>query len=199
VELHALSLFSVLIAGCTALAGLDGDYQLGEQTASASGGAVSSASVSSTVSSSSSSSSSSGAGGTASSAGSGGEFSCPANYKMETNGGCYRMGQEVDDWLSSELDCESDGGHLVVIDDAIEDQLVPDSVWIGYTERVQSGDFRWVNGSTDAFDTWASGQPVSGGGLCTEARSDGWHDDICSEDKSYLCEYDGLAADPTTY
>ena len=109
------------------------------------------------------------------------------------------MGDVANDWLSAELACESDGGHLVVIDDAIEDQLVPDSVWIGYSERVAAGDFRWVNGATNGFDGWASSEPVSGGGLCAEARSDGWHDDICGEAKSYFCEYDSVAADPSTY
>src|SRR5262245_12171078 len=114
------------------LAGLDGDYQLGAQSASASGSALSSASVSAAsgeASSSSASSGAGGAGGTASSSGGGGQLQCPMDYKAETNGGCYRIGQGVDDWLSAELDCESDGAHLVVVDDAIEDQLVPDSVW----------------------------------------------------------------------
>jgi hypothetical protein len=124
---------------------------------------------------------------------------CPPGYAPRVAGSCHRFVMTPRTWQNAEADCELANAHLVVVDDATEDGDVPDNVWIGYTELVTAGTFRWATGATPGFEAWAQGQPSAGGAACTEARSDGWHDDNCPEAKWYVCEYDGVAADPTQF
>jgi hypothetical protein len=126
-------------------------------------------------------------------------FACPNGYALRAPGSCHRTGPIPLGWAAAETDCETDGAHLVVVDDAAENAALPDFVWIGFTENVVGGVFRWVTGVPAVFTGWATGEPVPGGSTCTEARPDGWHDDGCTEPKLYVCEYDGLPADPTTF
>jgi len=126
---------------------------------------------------------------------------CPSGYSMNVVGTCYRpVTSPTADWQSAERDCESDGAHIVVIDDATEDGLIPDRSWIGYTETVTADAWLWVTGSgASSYDGFASGEPRAGGAACAVQRSDGWHDDNCYELKAYVCEFDGRAADPATW
>ena len=127
---------------------------------------------------------------------------CLPGYTEEPWGGCYRMVIGPADWLTAELDCEDDapGSHLVVIDDGTENDYVPDYTWTGLTERITGdGIFTTVTGLSMPFDGFAVGEPVPGGAACAVTRPDGWHDDNCPEAKMYMCEFDGLPADPTSY
>lgn len=127
---------------------------------------------------------------------------CPPGYTLESNGSCYRLVTNGADWLTAELDCEDDatGSHLVVVDNATENNMLPDYAWIGLTERVgNNGEFITVTGLPMPFDGFASGEPAPRGGACTVTRPDGWHDDICAEVKDYVCEFDGIAADMDYY
>lgn len=126
---------------------------------------------------------------------------CPPDYLESSNGSCYRIVSTPATWTEAEADCEDDasGAHLIVVDDASEDAMVASYHWIGYTERVTDGVFLWVNGSLGAYPGFAIGEPVSGGAACTVTRPDGWHDDNCTENKVYVCEFDGMPAIAATY
>jgi hypothetical protein len=126
-------------------------------------------------------------------------FACPSGYTLRAPGSCHRYVMIPVPWGVAEADCEGAGAHLVVIDDVTEDGEVPNNVWIGFTENITPGMFRWVTGAAVTFTGWATGEPVAGGSTCTEARGDGWHDDGCVEAKFYVCEYDGVPADPTQF
>jgi hypothetical protein len=126
-------------------------------------------------------------------------FACPAEYTLRVEGSCHRTVATLVTWDLAEADCETAGAHLVVVDDVAE-AVLPDNVWIGYTEIVTPGTFRWVTGAAVTFEGWASTEPGSiGGASCVEARADGWHDDNCPEAKAYVCEYDGRSADPAQF
>lgn len=127
--------------------------------------------------------------------------SCPTGYLANVNGSCYRFVTAAATWMLAEADCEDDasGAHLIVVDDATENAMLPPFHWIGYSEIVTAGVFLWVNGSTAAYAGFAASDPVIGGAQCVVTRPDGWHDVNCGGLKSYVCEFDGIPADPTTY
>ena len=80
-------------------------------------------------------------------------------------------------------------------------------VWIGYTDRVTEGTYFWVAGDGLHPNTpscfWTTGEPSSAGGdncvveLGNNQCGD-WFSRNCGELKEYVCEYDGVAADPGT-
>jgi hypothetical protein len=127
---------------------------------------------------------------------------CPVGYAVSPAGGCYRIVANPLTWQQAEADCENDavGAHLIVVDDVDEDAMLPDSHWIGYSENVTAGVFLWVTNSSGAYTGFDLGEPVAGGnGLCVVTRPNGWHDDNCGELKAYVCEFDGIPADPATF
>jgi len=127
-------------------------------------------------------------------------FACPSGYTLRADHSCYRAVNTARTWDAAEADCETAGAHLAVVDDLTEDGAVPDNVWIGYTELITPGTFKWVTGVAATYTGFAAGEPGSvGGASCVEARADGWHDDNCPEAKNYVCEFDGRAADPSAF
>ena len=127
-------------------------------------------------------------------------LSCPTGY-TKTSTGCRKTVTAAADWLTAEKDCENDspGAHLVVVDNATENGALPNNVWIGLSERVTAGVFLTVTGMPQGYTAYAPGEPIAGGAQCIEKRSDGWHDDNCYEQKSYVCEHDGVPASPSAY
>jgi hypothetical protein len=129
---------------------------------------------------------------------------CPAGYSRSRSGSisCYRFVTTPPlDWQNAERDCESDGAHLIVVNDSAEDDFVPDYHWIGYSETVSEGTFLWVTGAgASSYEVWGGSDPDrSADAWCVVQRPDDWHDDNCFETKSYVCEYDGEPADSTTW
>lgn len=77
-----------------------------------------------------------------------------------------------DTWTNSEAEANRLGGHLVTIDDALENDWVfetfgnfgdtPRGLWIGLTDQAVEGDFIWIDGSASAYRNWADGEPNDG-------------------------------------
>ena len=154
--------------------------------------------------------------GTAASAGAAGapaEPACAEVYPMVVPGltSHYRLSTTGLIWVDAERDCESDGGHLVVIDDDVEndwvksiaEQSVTDDgstnklVWIGLEDHAIEGQFRWVTGAPFGAPRWAAGEPNNRGMIedCGEMRSTGeWNDDRCNARPTFVCECDGAVA-----
>lgn len=115
-------------------------------------------------------------------------------------------------WVVAERDCEADGAHLVVIDDAAEQtyltslakQTTTDNassnelVWLGLSDQTLEGTFEWVTGQALSLSHWSGGEPNNSfGGIedCAEIRGSGdWNDDHCSARLAYVCECDGAAS-----
>ncbi|MDB4957569.1 MAG: hypothetical protein JWO36_5138 [Myxococcales bacterium] len=115
-------------------------------------------------------------------------------------------------WLDAEADCESDGGHLIVIDDSNENnwlvnQLVlaaAPSAWIGSSDHVMEGTFRWVTGAPMSFANWDVGEPNNSLSSedCVQIYVSGvWNDSRCYANQFvYVCECDQMPrATPATY
>ncbi len=127
---------------------------------------------------------------------------CPSGYdrSLGASRSCYRIVSTTRTWQDAERDCESDGAHLIVVNDSVEDDFVPDYHWMGFSETVTDGDWRWVTGSRNSgYLGWAGGEPAYGGAACAVQRPDGWHDDNDYESKAYVCEHDGDAADAAAW
>lgn len=137
--------------------------------------------------------------------------SCPASYSATIPGSSsrYRVVAQPAPWRTAQDDCVDDGGgtHLAVVGSELERSgvatLVGDDTWIGLSDRVTEGTFRWVTRAASPFTAWAAGQPADAGGDedCVEQKfmMAGWRDQPCTEPLAYVCECDGIASDPATY
>ena len=136
---------------------------------------------------------------------------CPASYTATVPGltSRYRPVGQLTPWLAAQNDCADDGAgtHLVVIGSNAErlgvQALIDDDAWIGLSDRVTEGSFRWVTGAALSYTAWGIGQPgdTDGSQDCAyqKHKTQDWHDHACEELLLYLCECDGVASDPATY
>ncbi|HBU49116.1 MAG TPA: hypothetical protein DEB46_12480, partial [Myxococcales bacterium] len=101
-------------------------------------------------------------------------------------------------WLQAEDFCQTWGGHLVSIQNQADQNRLddyvrsPGEIWIGFNDRDQEGQWRWVGRESD-YRRWGNGQPDNWGpGEDCAAmwnRVNGrWNDAICSQPKAFLCE-----------
>ncbi len=83
----------------------------------------------------------------------------------------YKLLPDCLGWLSCEATAVSEGGHLVTINDANEqDWLVTtfggtDLFWIGYTDKDAEGSWVWISGEPTTYTNWAIGEPSNSGGV----------------------------------
>ncbi len=143
---------------------------------------------------------------------------CPVGY-TPLDGSCYRVVATLRDWLAAETDCEADGAgsHLATIVDVDEHFDLHDlataqsggvEVWIGYTDRIGEGTFRWVSpgGLDPSGDScfFGAGGPVnSPSENCVAQRSatncGDWFVRDCALPRPYICEHDGRDAEPSAF
>ncbi|MEM8909326.1 MAG: lectin-like protein, partial [Bacteroidota bacterium] len=89
-----------------------------------------------------------------------GEYNNSKYYCTETND--YT-------WAQAKAWAESKGGHLAIVDDLAENDfiqsvIIADFGWIGLTDEVNEGTYRWVDGQISTFFNWNSGEPNNSGG-----------------------------------
>jgi hypothetical protein len=143
----------------------------------------------------------------------------PDGYELALAGrpSCYRVDADPEWWIDAQADCVDDGTgtHLVVLDDLAENAFIHrikspgQNVWIGVSDRVDEGVYRWVTaqGTTILPLPWHTGKGTNGSEDCVELRDADalWNDHDCfdafnaSYKRRYVCEYDGVAAEPTNY
>jgi len=123
---------------------------------------------------------------------------CAAAYTEIAFGSRYRRSSIPTGWLAAEADCESDGGHLAVIQTASENDFIATGgaapYWLGVTDHLAEGTFREVTGGTAPSTFWSGGEPSDAGGDedCTHVLGGGaWNDITCSGSQMYFCECDG--------
>lgn len=78
-------------------------------------------------------------------------------------------------WPASETQAVALGGHLVTINDAVENDWVYSTfatyggvarpLWIGLTDQDDEGTFRWVSGEVANYRNWSDGEPNNQGGV----------------------------------
>jgi len=92
----------------------------------------------------------------------------PADAKF-FNGKWYRVYLEKLPWPMARDNCKALGGQLVVVPDAATWAFVKDlsegaGLWLGATDEVTTGVWKWVDGSAVKFSVWFKNQPDNAGG-----------------------------------
>jgi len=72
-------------------------------------------------------------------------------------------------WQQAQAQAVTLGGNLVTVNDAAENQFLvntfggTEGLWIGLTDEVTEGTFKWANGEAVTYTNWSPGQPDNGG------------------------------------
>lgn len=120
-------------------------------------------------------------------------------------GSCYELFDELLPWSEAEARCVAWGGHLASVESLEEDALlgawpallgVPlldgSGLWLGGTDALRDGNFRWWDDRPLGFTGWAPDQPNNGPGVdCIQKRNDAtqrWYDRRCTDGHRYVCE-----------
>ena len=89
-------------------------------------------------------------------------FSQQTNY----NGHSYYRSNGSMTWTNAKQACINMGGHLVTITSLSENNFVFNtwpSGWIGFTDEVVEGQWRWVTGESVTYTNWNGGEPNNAG------------------------------------
>jgi Ca2+-binding RTX toxin-like protein len=84
------------------------------------------------------------------------------------NGSTYLL-TEVGTWEEAQAQAQSLGGNLVTINTAAEQAFLtntfggPEELWIGLTDKVIEGQFKWASNEIFTYTNWFSNQPDNGG------------------------------------
>jgi len=151
-----------------------------------------------------------GSAGESSSAGAPSGPACLQTYPTVVEGltSRYKQGATRLKWVEAERDCETEGGHLIVIDSDAENTWMAgiaalsltnqasshQLAWLGMGDHATEGEFRWVTGVPLTLTSWFSDEPNSLNDAedCGEMRASGlWNDDRCNASLVYVCECDG--------
>lgn len=132
-------------------------------------------------------------------------LTCPASYTaIVGQTSKYRTVRTPLGWAAAETDCENDGAgtHLAVVDNATEhaavDALTGASIWFGLTDLKAEGNPLWVTGAAPVYTNYGTMQNTAGYD-CAGIYQGKWAWGDCTTLINYVCECDGIAADPTAY
>lgn len=143
-------------------------------------------------------------------------IACPTSYTATVVAGIYRVVTTPATWEAARADCRADGPttHLVVLggDDeriAVRALLATGDVWLGVSDRVTTGTWRWVTtedtrgypSNTRGTPPWKADKPDDGDDGaqdCAEMQPSGqWDDKRCTDEiNAYVCECDANAEAP---
>ena len=102
------------------------------------------------------------------------------------NGHTYLL-SNVGSWEEAQAEAQSLGGHLVTINDAVEEDWLHTTfgtageLWIGLTDKAVEGQFEWVSGEAVTYTNWTPNEPNNHGagedyGIFNRAVSQQWDD-----------------------
>ncbi|XP_052357528.1 CD209 antigen-like protein A isoform X2 [Oncorhynchus keta] len=116
---------------------------------------------------------------------------CPEGWqKFESS--WYFLSTETKTWEESREDCLERGADLVIINSDKEQ-----GVWIGLTDSVKEGTWKWVDGTPLTTGYWYYPCPDNAGPTqnedCVEIRNDqlplkAWNDLSCDSQLNWICE-----------
>ncbi|XP_059846842.1 CD209 antigen-like protein C [Hypanus sabinus] len=121
--------------------------------------------------------------------------SCPKQWTRFRQS-CYQISSGTANWKDAQSSCLSMNAHLFVSNNVAEQEYIKTNLrntsWIGLSDLVQEGNWRWVDGtdfsSSEKF--WKAGEPNNEGHEnCVEMFPDGkWNDKNCDALKNWICE-----------
>jgi hypothetical protein len=118
-------------------------------------------------------------------------FTSQNNY----NGHSYYRSTGTATWTTARSNCTSMGGYLVTVTSSGENSFLFNlwpSGWIGLTDEVTEGTWRWVTGETYSYSSWNGGEPNNSGNEdYVQFVSGGkWNDLNNSSSLPYVIEFD---------
>ena len=86
-----------------------------------------------------------------------------------TYNGKFYLLSNAGTWTQAQAQAVTLGGNLVTVNDAAENQFLVNTfglegLWIGLTDEVTEGTFKWANGEAVTYTNWAPGEPNDAGG-----------------------------------
>ena len=116
-------------------------------------------------------------------------------------GHAYALSEGEVTWSEARAACESQGGHLATLTSVAEQALVSDAfggtrAWLGGTDELREGDWRWITGEPWQFEAWNDEEPNDSGAGEDYLQFDGggnWNDDgLPKRDRTYpyICEWE---------
>ncbi|XP_060711137.1 C-type lectin domain family 10 member A-like isoform X2 [Hemiscyllium ocellatum] len=121
---------------------------------------------------------------------------CPEDWRRFQQN-CYYFSSESKTWKEAQRACRSLDANLVVINKPEEQAFIKTwfqrkNRWIGLTDSISEGDWRWVDGMdyTSSVKFWATGEPNNKSNEdCAEIHRDGeWNDLPCDSSQPWICE-----------
>jgi len=111
------------------------------------------------------------------------------------NGKFYYLSNLMFNPESAFLDAKSNGGYVVAINDASENQFLSEmvlvnNVMIGLTDREVEGQYVWENGQAVTYTNWYAGEPNNSGNEdYAELYLGGkWNDMLATNNRQYILE-----------
>ena len=134
-------------------------------------------------------------------------FDISPDYTSTFEGKKYELYNLSLPWVEAYKFCEQKGGHLVTITSSDEQKFVNDNllsktskayIWIGATDSLYEGNWKWITGETMSYTCWDSGEPNNYNDedyLLIYKSTKKWNDgqDSCKstgDSYSFICEYD---------
>ncbi|KAK3523278.1 hypothetical protein QTP86_028469 [Hemibagrus guttatus] len=111
----------------------------------------------------------------------------------------YGMSNENKSWEESRKDCRKKGADLLIINSKEEQEFIVKQLgnfeaWIGLSDEVKEGEWKWVDGTTlnTNFSYWAKGEPNNSGeedcAVIYASTKSVWNDRKCSDQLPWICE-----------
>jgi hypothetical protein len=118
-------------------------------------------------------------------------FTSQNNY----NGHSYYRSTGSAYWTDARTACTNMGGHLVTVTTAAENTFIYNlwpSGWIGLTDEVTEGTWKWVTGETYSYSSWNPGEPNNAGNEDYVQFVGGgkWNDLPNNQSLPYVIEFD---------
>ena len=119
---------------------------------------------------------------------------------------CYNVPEQQLNYDDARSHCQSNGGDLVIADSDNKKSPVKRlylmsyhlnigvDVWVGLKDAIganNEADYKWVNGQTNTYNNWASGQPSMASKRCVIMKCNyfsEFYDRDCSDLNHFVCE-----------
>ena len=117
----------------------------------------------------------------------------------------YALIDERMNWWEAQQFCVNQGGHLVTIINAAENEFISafanqigETILIGLTDEQTEGEFHWITGEPVTYTNWAGSEPndYGDGEDYTEIQVEGTWNDVPTDYEIYfVCEWSNTPYD----
>ena len=115
------------------------------------------------------------------------------------NGHTFKFYDKALTWKDAKTACEAVGGHLATSTstekNAFLTSLTSKTAWLGATDEVTEGFWKWITGEAWSYTNWISGMPDNAGGTehyleINMLGSGLWNDYTGTAAQGFICEWD---------